>query len=502
MPGMKQHRTGKIYSLSKLQRAAIWISLALSFQTLIQVDQLLVASDSTWPALFQVMFNAFLPLALILSSFFAIYMAIRPLKHFRQSGRTARLWRILILIAVLFMSLAGIVEFRDASVMSYSSPQLVNDGASLDTNAARQLLQGENPYTDPSIMNVTRRYALQPNWTNWITPLHKGQFVNSLDYPSRSQLRKAFTKAQKTGNAQEFEFRVSYPALAFLSLVPFVFVKYYNPLPFYLFCYLIFIAVAYLASRREMRLWVLVLGLANIPMWNLVNGLNVDILYSLLMLLAWLLRDHRLRSALFLGLAIAAKQLAWFFAPFYFILIWRSVGFKEAIFRMIIAGSLGLAINLPFIVWNVQAWLAGILAPVADPMFPLGVGFISLSTAHILPYFPSWVYTSLEGCAMLGSLIWYWRHCRQHPEIAMLLAVFPLIFAWRSLLSYFNCITYPIFVLMVTKTKPLSQNSPGETGELWLVRLWPLKSSHPYQAMPKPCSTISTAATTITTRKM
>jgi hypothetical protein len=499
---MKQHRMGKIYCLSKLQRAAVWIGLAFSLQTLIQVDQLLMASDSTRPALFQVIFNAFLPLALILCSFFAICMAIRPSKHFRQAGRTTWLWRIMILIAVFFMSLAGIVEFRDAIAMSYSAPQLVNDGASLDTNAANQLLQGKNPYTDPSIMNVTRQYALQPNWTNWITPLHKGQFVNSLDYPSHGQLRKAFLRAQKTGNAQEFEFRVSYPALAFLSLVPFVFVKYYNPLPFYLLCYLIIIAVACMASHRELRLWVLVFGLANIPMWSLVNGLNVDILYSLLMLLAWLLRDHRWRSALFLGLAIATKQLAWFFAPFYFILIWRSIGFKETIFRMIIAASLGLAINLPFIVWNVHAWFAGILAPVADPMFPLGVGFISLSTAHILPYFPSWVYALLEGCAMLGSLYWYWRHCLRHPEIAMLLAVFPLIFAWRSLLSYFNCITYPIFVLMVAKTRHTDLTPLGLTPTRDVRPNGVRSVAQRCQAMPKPCSTISTAATTMTTRKM
>jgi len=36
----------------------------------------------------------------------------------------------------------------------------------------------------------------------------------------------------------------------------------------------------------------------------------------------------------------------------------------------------------------------------------------------------------------------------------MLLAVFPLIFAWRSLPSYFFCSIYPMFILMAAKTHP------------------------------------------------
>jgi len=191
-----------------------------------------------------------------------------------------------------------------------------------------------------------------------------------------------------------------------------------------------------------------------VPMWAAAIGGSLDIFYILLVIVAWLLRDRRWSSALFLGLAIASKQIAWYFVPFYFIMIWRQQSLKEAIYRTGIAGILGLAINLPFILWNPHAWLTGILAPVADPMFPMGVGIVSLSVAHLLPYMPQWIYTALEAGAMLLMLVWYWRICRKHPEAALLLAVIPLFFAWRSLLSYFYCAAFPLFILQAARAKP------------------------------------------------
>ena len=84
----------------------------------------------------------------------------------------------------------------------------------------------------------------------------------------------------------------------------------------------------------------------------------------------------------------------------------------------------------------------------------MGVGIVGLSVTHLIPYLPQQLYSVLEAIAMLGSLVWYWRICRKHPEAAMLLAVIPLFFAWRSLPSYFYCAAFPLFVLMAVKTIP------------------------------------------------
>jgi uncharacterized membrane protein len=166
------------------------------------------------------------------------------------------------------------------------------------------------------------------------------------------------------------------------------------------------------------------------------------------------LRDRRWVSALFFGLALASKQIAWYFVPFYFIMNWRLYGFKEALYRMVIAGTLGLAINLPFILWNPQAWLAGVLAPVVDPMFPNGVGIVDLSVTHLIPYLPEKFYSVLQILAFIVSIACYWRMSRKRPESAIFFAVLPLFFNWRSLSSYFYCVAYPMFALMSARPLP------------------------------------------------
>jgi uncharacterized membrane protein len=246
---------------------------------------------------------------------------------------------------------------------------------------------------------------------------------------------------------------VSYPALSFLTLMPFAWLNSYNVLPFYLLSYLAIIALAWKAARPELRPWVLLLAMANAPMWSSTVGGNLDIFCTLLVILAWMLRDSRWGSAIFLGLAVATKQTSWFLLPFYAIMVFRQFGLKETIYRLSIAGIIGLAFNLPFILWNPSAWLAGVLTPVADPMFPMGVGIIGLSITHLIPYLPASVYQILEGLAILGALIVYWRVCRKCPEAAMLLGIIPLFFAWRSLPSYFYCAAYPLFILMASNIK-------------------------------------------------
>jgi hypothetical protein len=99
-------------------------------------------------------------------------------------------------------------------------------------------------------------------------------------------------------------------------------------------------------------------------------------------------------------------------------------------------------------------------------MFPLGVGIVRLSTDHLLPYLPSWVYMGLELLTMAGCLIIYWRICNKRPEIAFLLATLPLFMAWRSLPSYFACIILPIFILQAaarTQTAKITEESVDQT---------------------------------------
>ena len=444
----------------EMQRRATWIGLALVLQALNEI-----AHEWYFPLLNP--FGSLIPLVLILGSFYAIWMAFRPAR--KQALYTRKhpthLQRML-LVLTLLLTIAGGIELGRGMWMSFLPPQFSNDGTSLDTNAAILLIEGHNPYTDSNMIDLARRFPIQPDWT---TPLRTGQFKNRIDYPSISDLQSVLDTDLRAKSMPEFEAKVSYPVLSFLTLVPFVLFKDYNVLPFYLLSYLVMVALGWKLARRELRPWVLLLALANVPMWTSTVGGNLDVFSMLLVVLAWFLRERRWSSALVLGLAIATKQTAWFFVPFYAILLFRQHGLKETLYRLTIAGGIFLVCNLPFIVWNPQAWVAGILAPLDPLMFPMGVGIVGLSVTHLIPYLPQHVYTALEAIAMLGSLAWYWRICRKHPEAVMLLAVIPLFFAWRSLPSYFYCAAFPLFILMAAKAIPASKKATrvelGDTQE-------------------------------------
>lgn len=438
-----------------VQRRAIWIAIAMMLQALDEIDH-------SWYIPRLQPYGSLVPFALILGSFIALGMAIRPLslkqrtKHLQEHPNR---WQRFILIIAVLLTIMGIIEIGRCTFLSFQPPEYSNDGTTLDTNAAIILLQGRNPYADSNFLEIARRFQFHANWT---TPLRVGQFANRLNYPTMSEFQAAYDTDLKAGQAPEFESKVSYPDLSFLTLVPFALVKDYNVLPLYFLAYLLIIAIGWKFAPPELRPWILVLGMANGAMWASVAGGSLDTLATLFILLVWLLRDRGWLSAIFLGLAFATKQTTWFFIPFYIILVWRQYGFMEIARRLVVAGTLALAINLPFIILNPHAFLAGILAPMADPMFPMGVGLISLSSTPLLPFLPTWVYSALEGIAMVLSIAWYIRLSKDHPEAAMMLAMLPLFFAWRSLPSYFCTIAFPMFILMATKISPNFGKSPSQ----------------------------------------
>lgn len=448
-----------------IQRRACWIALALVLQA---INEGMTIAPAGWEwyrvhTRFLAPWAGTISFCLVLGSFLMMWMAFRPSTLRQQTRRLARhprAWQWVALSLVLLTSLAGFFEIGEAVVLGFfSPPQYTNDGTSLDTNAALLLLQGHDPYADSNMVHIARLFSLDPGWT---TPLREGQFANRLIYPSPVELRTVFDTDLKAGHAPEFEAKVSYPSLSFLTLVPLVWLGFYNVLPFYLLCYIALVALGWSVARRELRPWIVVFALANISMWSSVVGGNLDVLAILFVVMAWLWREHRWRSALALGLALACKQPAWFFLPFYAILILRTYGWREAARRATIAGTLMLALNLPFILWNPQAWFAGVMAPIGDPMFPMGVGIVGLVGSPFLhTYMASVVYSVLEYVIFYPlCLLWYWRLCKTHPEAAMLLAVLPLFFAWRSLPSYFACAAFPMFILLAARGNTSKGSQP------------------------------------------
>jgi len=448
-------------SIIDLQRRACWIALAMALQALNEANAIFVAPNVP----FMKPWAGTLSFILILGSFFTMWVAFRPVtlkKQTRRVGKHPYRWQCFVLILALIASIAGIVQFFHAVELGFfEEPQYTNDGTSLDTNAAILLLEGHNPYTDSDISAIARRFSILPIWT---TPLRVGQFAHlGNQYPSQNDLNSVWATSSKSGLAPEFEGKVSYPALAFLTLVPFVALGLYNTLPLYFFCYLALVAIGWRVARKELRPWIILLALANVSMWSSVVGGNLDVLAILFIVMAWLWRDRGWLSVLLLGLAVACKQPTWFFVLFYGVLILRTYGWKTMLARLTIIGGFGLLLNLPFILWNTQAWFAGVMAPINDPMFPMGVGLVGLVGSPFLSsYLPATTYSLLEYAIFYPAcLFWYWRVCKSHPEAVMLLAVLPLFFAWRSLSSYFYCAAFPMFILLASRGNTNRGSQPG-----------------------------------------
>jgi hypothetical protein len=326
-----------------------------------------------------------------------------------------------------------------------------NDAIALNECAARLVLEGRDPYTDLDVFACYESLGIGPDRT---TPLQRGAFSNVAIYPSDDQMDQVWDeRASGIGTNEEFVWRPSYPALSFVLLVPVVALGW-DTNYLYVACLLVAMALVITRAPRTLRPFFLtaLLGAASLAAFTV--GGSADLLYALPLVIAWIYRDRKW-AAVPMGIALATKQIAWFFAPFWIIAVITERGWRAATRDLAIAAGIFVASNLPFIVHDPQAWLAGILTPLAEPMFARGAGLIFLFTNGGLPLLPAVAYTAAEAIAGIICLVIAWRTRRTSPELGAVLAIVPLFFAWRSLFSYFFLL--PLFALAAVARMPLGQ---------------------------------------------
>ena len=420
------------------------VALALALQNLLELPRDPVTHALGAPATGVLVF-------LLLAASLVLLLAAVGVKPPRWRWPYRRLVQIAALCLTLLVVPLGIFQSARVVVASFSTPQYANDGTTLDHYAAQQLLAGHNPYVTSDIVAAMR--ALHQDPAN-ITPLRQGAFANTppANYPSKDELRAVFAQ-QPVGNPDAlsaFESRVSYPALAFLPLVPFLWAGLPSVVLFFALCLLALAILLVHSVPPDCRLWLALLVLADTPLLNAALVGDLDIFYILLLFIAWRWWRRPVVSTVAFGLALAAKQLAWFFAPFYLLLVWRRAGAREAVRRLVGGVAIFAVINAPFVINNPEAWSRGVLAPQIDPMFPLGNGLVRLSLAGVLPLAPAPVYLALEALAIVACLFIYWRLSRPGTGLGFVLAVTPLWFAWRSLTTYFYFVTLPALALALS----------------------------------------------------
>ena len=340
-----------------------------------------------------------------------------------------------------------------------------NDAIALNECAARELLAGRDPFVSLDIFRCYRAFGIGADRT---TPLQRGLFADVPVYPNDDQLDSAWALRAREGGNVEFVTELSYPALSFIPLIPFVAMGIDTNL-LYLACLLLAIALVVWRTVSGLRAFVLtgVLGAASVVSFTV--GGSADLLYALPLVAAWIWRERRW-GALAFGAAAAVKQLAWFVFPFWIIAIVARGGWRAAARQSLLAGVVFAATNLPFIVADPRAWLVGVLTPITAPMFARGAGLVFLSTSGALPLAPATLYLALEAVAAVVCLTLAWRTRKTSPELGIVLAFVPLFFAWRSLFSYFFLL--PLFAYAGLARMPLGSLSAAEARDTGAVTLF------------------------------
>jgi hypothetical protein len=371
---------------------------------------------------------------------------------------------ILILLLIMGIAEGGLLGvFAPGYITSGASNDLVraleelsqgfqyNDGAALIQQGAENLLDGQNPYSHGNIVLAFTKYGGSYERT---TPLRVGRFADLFPYPARENFKQVWDEAIKNPSPPppELESNVCYPAGSFLLVAPFVAAGIKD----IRYIYLIFVVAGLIyatwripAQRRPLFIGV---ALISLEIWNgLAIGETSTMIFPCL-LLAWItLGKNNWLSAIFMGLAVASKQTTWFFLPFYLILLWRTSPPRTLVAALGIIAAIFFSFNIYFIISDPSMWLQSIASPMAEPLFPLGVGIISLVTGGLVNIQTSLLFTTMELVVLVAGIIWYIRNCLKYPEAGVVLSVLPLFFAWRSLWTYFFYVAIIILAMMLVK---------------------------------------------------
>lgn len=339
------------------------------------------------------------------------------------------------------VALPHVVGPRTSELLTAQRVNLTyNDATALCHQAVDNLFGGKNPYAEANIVTANLHFNIDADPWAKTTPIRVGRFADAFPYPSDEELKSVWYEAALSPEIvpPELETKLNYPAGSFLLAAPFVGLGIEDLRWVYLLAMIAGLAFAIAKSPGTMRLWLAGAALASLEIWQSIASGETGTLIFPFLLGAWLLwRRHLWLSAACMGVAIATKQIAWFFMLFYLILIARTLGWKKASMVILVSGGVFLAFNAAFILQDPGLWLGSVLAPMMDKFFPMGVGPVGLVVSGYIQTRSSLVFSLMEITALALALTWYWRNCLRYPQTGIILAVVPLFFAWRSSWWYF-----------------------------------------------------------------
>jgi hypothetical protein len=356
---------------------------------------------------------AALMIAAILGMVSLIVAGLGPLYRF-----TGARWLILSAYVAQVLALALLRPYTT------SSPVLVSSDAGLMNELAGELLlRGENPY-DWDYSGVFDIYRADRGLS---TPLLDG----------------SVTGAQP------------YPALAFLAAIPFQILGVPGVFGLGIAVHILALILLFVASPRALQPFILVPLAIGINFVDITLIGSLDTLWAVLLMLVVLVwKRGNLRAILF-GLACATKQTPWLLIPFLLIRIWKEESQEPPLLRIgrfvLVSGLSVLFVNLPFIIWDLQAWAKNLLVPIQGSLLFLGPGLSSLSQFGLMDLPKGYYLFATVSTGMLLLFV-YWRHYSTLRHTYWILPGIMMWFSYRSLASYWVFWTFPILASLATES--------------------------------------------------
>jgi uncharacterized membrane protein len=302
--------------------------------------------------------------------------------------------------------------------IDFSNPTYGTDAIAFAHASGELLIQGQNPYAEVggSLGDVVDRFRVSESF---VTRTNTGQSVERLvSYPAGHVVAYSAGLAVGLDDLRSLTLVFEVAGLTLIWLVVSPIARLFIP-----FALLMDDNLTVFFTSGGVTDWVWVLPLVATAVF-----LN---------------RERYGYAGIALGIACAMKQQPWFLMPFALIWVWQTPSRDERVSRregtaafLTGTGAGFLFLNLPFMVWSLPDWWAGVMHPLFGDLVPDGQGFSMLASRGLLPI-PGEAYTA--GLAILTALL-LWGYARWFGRMQNLLWVLPpvlLLLSHRSFHSYF-----------------------------------------------------------------
>ncbi|MEW5692257.1 MAG: glycosyltransferase 87 family protein [Candidatus Hydrogenedentota bacterium] len=337
-----------------------------------------------------------LPIIILLYifSFFSIFI---PPLFYKESNITKI--NLSFLIAIIFAIIFRFCVARNIAWQGYMS-----DSIAFTHYSAELFLDGKNPYL----------YSMKPTYNRFNIP------------PKHITLRYDGTTEDK----------ITYPALNFMLIAPFVKMGIKDIRVVMYFLHIIAILLLFLYIKRDYSI-LFITGLCMLEgMTNLTAGGNTDIVWLILLLFLVPYFNKTILAGVLLGMACSFKQTPWILLPFFCIEYYKNFGIKRPLQFIAIVMLTFLSLNLPFMIHNFSSWFDAITAPFLGGQIMYGCGLNILSQSSVVNWDKN-VYTFLFIVVFFTLVIIQIKIKEKSRYIFWFFPAICLYFSYRSLVNYY-----------------------------------------------------------------